>query len=158
MIDILFFTTVILELVYFVLFILTIKLPGFRFWPPPKARSWQFFTAWLVAALVTVNFLFLGLLNFDSFCLPHLMKRLPLALVFLIPGSIIGSWSFANFGLKSTIGLGDELITGGPYKYTRNPQYIGDMVNIVDYRVVRNNPQYTGSVYRRTVVGRKIWG
>lgn len=63
---ILFAVTVILELIYVALFVLTIKLPGFRFWPPPQARSWQFFCSWLAASLVMLNFLVLGLLDFDS--------------------------------------------------------------------------------------------
>ncbi len=138
-IQILFFTTVVLELVYGLLFILTIKLPGFRFWPPPSPRSWQFFFSWLIALLVGVNFFFLGLLDFDSFFLPPLRQRLPFALVFFVVGTGIGTWSLGAFGLKSTIGLGDKLITSGPYQYTRNPQYIGDSLNIIAYMILTNS-------------------
>ena len=55
---ILFWVTVALELIYLVLFILTIKLPNFRFLPSPKPRSWQFFAVWLIASVVVVNALF----------------------------------------------------------------------------------------------------
>jgi protein-S-isoprenylcysteine O-methyltransferase Ste14 len=135
----LFSTAVVLELIYGLLFILTIRLPGFRFWPPPSPRSWQFFVSWFVAALVVVDFLFVGLLDFDSFVLPHFWWRLPLALVLFLLASAIGTWSFSTFGLRTTIGLGDRLITDGPYRYSRNPQYVGDSLNIIGYMVLTNS-------------------
>ena len=137
--QILFAVTFILELIYVALFVLTIQLPGFRFWPPPKARSWQFFFSWLVASLVMVSFLFIGLLDFDSFVLPPLRQRLPFAITIFVIGSLIGGWAFFTFGLKNTIGVDDKLITGGPYRFTRNPQYIGDSLNIIGYMVLTNS-------------------
>lgn len=142
MIDItqtLFLFSIILELIFVVLFILTKKLPGFRFWPPPKPQSWQFFVSWLIAGSVAVNFLILGLLDFDSFILPHLKQRLPFAISLFLIGSLLGSWAFGTFGLKNTIGVDNKLITGGPYKYSRNPQYIGDSLNIVGFMVITNS-------------------
>ncbi len=136
---VLFIIAVVLELVYILLFVLTIKLPNFRFWPPPSARSWQFFSAWLMAGIVVINGVFLGLLDFDSSFLPSLRIRLPVALIFFIFGSIIGSWGYMAFGLRATLGLGDKLIINGPYHYTRNPQYIGDSMNMVGYMIITNS-------------------
>ena len=120
------------------MFILTIKVPGFRFWPPPSQSSWQFFVAWLVASLVAVFFLFLGLLDFNSFFL-HNWLRFPVALVLSIIGTVIGSWAYFTVGLKTTIGLGDRLITSGPYRFSRNPQYIGDSINIIAFMLLTNS-------------------
>ena len=136
---VLFSTALILEFIYGVLFILTIKLPGFRFWPPPSHRSWQFFFSWLIASVIAVNFLFIGLLDLDSFFLPSLRLRFPIALALFFFGSVIGSWSFAVFGLRATLGLGGKLVTSGPYRYSRNPQYVGDSLNIVGYMVLTNS-------------------
>jgi protein-S-isoprenylcysteine O-methyltransferase Ste14 len=135
---ILFVNAIVFELLYLLIFILTIKLPNFRFWPPPSHRSWQFFVSWLLAGLVAVNFLFVGLLDFDSFILHHRL-RFPIALVLFIFSSVIGFWSFSTLGLRATIGLGDELVTGGPYQYSRNPQYLGDSLNIIGYMILTNS-------------------
>jgi len=135
----LFVLTIALEVIYLTLFILTLRLPGFRFWPPPSPRSWQFFLSWLIASLVMVNFLLLGILDFDSFILPHLKQRLPFALCIFAIGSGIGSWAFLTFGLKNTIGIDSKLITHGPYRFSRNPQYMGDSMNILGYLVLSNS-------------------
>jgi protein-S-isoprenylcysteine O-methyltransferase Ste14 len=135
---ILFTTALVFELLYTLMFILTIRPSSFRFWPPPSHRSWQFFVSWLVAGLVAVNFLFIGLLDFDSFCLHHWL-RFPIALSLFFFGSGIGFWSFSTLGLHATIGLRDELVTGGPYQYSRNPQYLGDSLNITGYMILTNS-------------------
>lgn len=135
---ILFTTALVFELFYVLMFILTIRLPSFRFWPPPSHRSWQFFISWLIASLVAVNFLFIGLLDFDSFFLHHWL-RFPIALLLFFFGSGIGFWSFSALGLHATIGLGDELVTDGPYRHSRNPQYLGDIVSIIGYMIFTNS-------------------
>ena len=135
----LFVTTILLELIYVVLFVLTIKLPDFRFWPPPKARSWQFFASWLIASVVAVNFLVIGLLDFESFILASLWDRLPYVIGIFVIGGLIGSWAFLVFGLKNVIGMEDGLVTHGPYRYSRNPQYIGDSLSILGYILLTNS-------------------
>lgn len=133
-----FIIALVLELFYILMFILTIRLPSFRFWPPPSARSWQFFAIWLIASLVGVCFLFLGFLDYDSFVF-HQRGRFPVALGLFIGGSLLGTWAFLTFDLRTTIGLGDRLIATGPYRYSRNPQYIGDSVSILAYMLFMNS-------------------
>ncbi len=135
----LFFSAVVFELVYILLFVLTIKLPRFRFWPPPRALSWQFFLAWIMAGVVVVNAVFLGLLDFDFSSPSGLRVRVATAMVFFVVGSAIGTWASLVFGLKSVLGLGDKLIVAGPYRYTRNPQYIGDSLNAIGYMILVNS-------------------
>jgi protein-S-isoprenylcysteine O-methyltransferase Ste14 len=134
-----FSSALVLEILYLGLFIFTIKRPPFRFWPPPSSRSWQFFAAWIMAALVGVEFGFLGFLDFDSFILPSLQPRFPMAIGFFVIGGVIGTWAFIAFPFRATIGLSDRLITTGPYRYSRNPQYIGDSLLIVGYFVLSNS-------------------
>lgn len=135
----LFFIALLFELIYIWLFALTIRKPGFRFWPPPAARSWQFFAAWLLAGTVAVIFLALGAVDFDSGCLPGLKVRLPISLIFFVPGVLIGTWTSVVFEQRAMIGLGNKLVTRGPYRFTRNPQYIGDSLNILGFIIFTNS-------------------
>ena len=41
--------------------------------------------------------------------------------------------------MRATIGLGDRLITNGPYRYSRNPQYLSDSVSIFAYMIFTNS-------------------
>jgi protein-S-isoprenylcysteine O-methyltransferase Ste14 len=134
-----FLSTIALELLYVVLFILTIKIPGFRFWPPPSPRSWQFFLAWFIVGIVGAFGVFVGLLNFNSAFLPSFWIRFPIALVFFACGSLIGGWALSTFNFRTTLGLTDKLITRGPYRYSRNPQYIGDSLNILGFMIITNS-------------------
>ena len=135
----LFLSTIALELIYGILFILTIKMPGFRFWPPPSARSWQFFLAWFIVGIVGANGIFLGFLNIDSAFLPAFRTRLPIALMVFCVGSAIGVWASSAFSLRATLGLGNKLVTHGPYRYTRNPQYISDSLNMIGFMILTNS-------------------
>jgi protein-S-isoprenylcysteine O-methyltransferase Ste14 len=131
--------TVFFEIIYTLMFLFTIRGRGFRFWPPPSARSWQFFVSWFLALVVAVNFLFIGLLDFDSFWLPHFWYRLPIVAILCLFSAIIGFWVYTVFPFRSTIGLGDNLIVDGPYKYSRNPQYLIDSAGALAFIILTNS-------------------
>jgi hypothetical protein len=48
-------------------------------------------------------------------------------------------WGCAVLGAKSTIGLAGGLITDGPYRFTRKPQYIGDILIAVGFVLIVNS-------------------
>ena len=98
-----------------------------------------YFFAWLAAGWVVINFLVLGILDFDSLILWPLRQRLPFALGILAFGTSIGTWAWAAFGLRNVIGMAGGLVTSGPYRYSRNPQYIGDSLSIMGYIVLTNS-------------------
>jgi protein-S-isoprenylcysteine O-methyltransferase Ste14 len=133
------FIAITLELIYILLFIMTIKFSNFRFWPPPSVYSWQFILAWLLVGVVGVCGFLVGWLNYDSALLPDIETRLPLAGLLFVFGCGIGGWGNLALGLRATIGLSDRLVIKGPYQYTRNPQYIGDSLNIIGYMLLTNS-------------------
>ena len=136
---ILFSTAIFLELIYVLLFILTIKLPRFRFWPPPSAWSWQFFLAWLMVGVVGLCGIWLGFLDLDSAFLFDFRIRLPVAGIFFVLGNAIGGWGNLALGMRATLGLGNRLVIKGAYKYTRNPQYLGDSLLIIGFMLLTNS-------------------
>ncbi|MGD0707057.1 MAG: isoprenylcysteine carboxylmethyltransferase family protein [Anaerolineaceae bacterium] len=136
---ILFSIAFVFELIYILMFIMTIRGRGFRFWPPPSHRSWQFFVSWFLASVIAVNFIFLGLLDFDSFWLPSLWLRSPVPLAMFLFAFAIGIWIEVVFPFHATIGLGNRLITNGPYRFSRNPQYLVDSLSALGYMILTNS-------------------
>ena len=125
MIPILFAIALALEIVYLGLFWLTLRRPGFRFWPPPSARSWQFFAAWFVAGVVAAIFLLLGAADFNSAFLPFFQRRLPFALALFGLGSVFGTWASLTIGLRSTLGLGNAWSRTAPTASRATPSTLG---------------------------------
>ena len=136
---ILFFTAVFLELIYVLLFILTIKLSDFRFWPPPSAWSWQFILAWLMVGVVGLCGIWVGFLDLDSGFLFDFNIRLPLAGIIFVFGNAVGGLGNLALGMRATLGLGDRLVIKGAYQHTRNPQYIGDSLIIIGFMLLMNS-------------------
>jgi protein-S-isoprenylcysteine O-methyltransferase Ste14 len=91
-----------------------------------------------MAGMVAIGFLCLGLLDYDTFVF-HSQARFLLVLGLLIGSSILGTWAFFTFNLRTTIGLGDKLIIKGPYRYSRNPQYISDSLSIFAFMILTNS-------------------
>ena len=42
-------------------------------------------------------------------------------------------------GVKNSLGLKDGFVSSGPYRFTRNPQYLGDIVVFVGVCVIANS-------------------
>ena len=61
-------------------------------------------------------------------------------ILFLL-GNGVAWWGCAVLGAKSTLGLTGGLITDGPYRFTRNPQYIGDILIAVGFVLIVNSWQ-----------------
>ena len=57
----------------------------------------------------------------------------------IILGGGLVSWGMATLGSKRTSGLVDGLIAEGPYLFTRNPQYVGDLLLFVGVIVFSNS-------------------
>ena len=49
------------------------------------------------------------------------------------------SWGVATLGARNTSGLKDGFVSSGPYGFTRNPQYLGDMILFVGLSLTVNS-------------------
>jgi len=67
----------------------------------------------------------------------------PLRLIIGIPLALIGTflliWGVRTLGARNTSGLSDGFIREGPYRFTRNPQYLGDMMLFVGLSILANS-------------------
>ncbi|MFA5271753.1 MAG: methyltransferase [Candidatus Omnitrophota bacterium] len=118
--------------------IISLLFPKNRIWPPPGKKSWQFYFIWISSAVAFFGGFFLGLLDWNSFILKHWF-RFVIGGIFLIGGEALACWGVRSVGNKATSGLASEFIIKGPYRYTRNPQYIGNVVLFIGYGLICNS-------------------
>ena len=119
-------------------FLLTWIIPGFRIWPPPSRRSWQFYYFWILIIFCYLAFITLGILDWNSMIMSHWM-RYPIGIILIIGGIGLLIWAIKSLSYVTSLGLGGEFIRTGPYRFTRNPQYLGFIILILGYSIVTNS-------------------
>jgi len=55
-------------------------------------------------------------------------------------GCILLVWGIDTLSWAQTMGQGRELMTHGPYRWTRNPQYLGDILLMVGFVLWSDSP------------------
>ncbi len=116
----------------------SVAYPAKRVWPPPGSGSWQYRLTWASFYLVFALNAALLILDWNSWLFEtnlRLIVGIPLALI----GALLVSWGVATLGAKSTSGLKGGLVSSGPYRFTRNPQYLGDMILFVGLSLIANS-------------------
>ena len=117
--------------------VVTIARPQCRVWPPPSRTSWQYCYTWGLTAVASLGITILGILDWNTF---RLQQWLRLGGAFLaVGGACFALWGIRELGVRATQGLGGELATTGPYRYSRNPQYVGDIALLLGFGVLCNS-------------------
>lgn len=116
----------------------SIVLPAKRIWPPPQKKSWQYLVTWgLFYIAFTCNIILL-VLDWNTWGIPYEI-RFFIGVPVLIIGVLLVTWGIATLGIKNTYGLRDRFILDGPYRYTRNPQYLGDTFFFIGISLITNS-------------------
>ena len=114
--------------------LLTIARPDLRVWPPPRRNSWQFLYNGAMSYTGLFGLIALGILDWNSFLLAGSARFVVGGL--LMSGGLFALWGAVVLGLHASQGLGDELVTAGPYRYSRNPQYVGTIPTVIGYAIL----------------------
>ena len=122
----LFLTTLIIQAVLAASVFASRRWPDYRIWPPPSARSWQFWFTWIGFGLSVAGTFAVGVLGWGSLPLPNLV-RFVVGPALLVAGVALGVSAVRHLSTHASLGLGNELVRGGPYRYSRNPQYVADL-------------------------------
>ena len=107
--------------------VFSILQPKHRIWPPIKKNSWQYKSYWgLFYGSVFLDFV-IFLQSFDSWVIASVFQY-GLGIIMISIGGFILLKAIATLGIKNTYGLKDKFVEEGIYKFSRNPQYVGDIV------------------------------
>ena len=79
----------------------------------------------------------LGIIDWNSFALQHWARVLVGGL--LMAGGFFALWGYLTLGAHASQGLGGDLVTTGPYRYSRNPQYVGTIPAVLGYAIICNS-------------------
>ncbi|MDY6780936.1 MAG: methyltransferase, partial [Halobacteria archaeon] len=116
---------------------LSVVKPEYRIWPPEE-MNWRFWYYWGGSAVVFAALVVVGYETAESFVLRHVIWDAVGGLLTLT-GLAFAGWAGYVFRVSESFGIEGELHTEGPYKYTRNPQYVGMYVSIVGVMLVVNS-------------------
>jgi protein-S-isoprenylcysteine O-methyltransferase Ste14 len=136
--DIFFYSNILVNYALLAGVIYSIAYPSKRIWPPPKKWSWQYIATWfLLYATVTLDVI-LAFLTWDTWSISSEL-RLFIGIPISIIGGMLVTWGIFTLGIANTYGSRNGFINNGPYQFTRNPQYLGDIILFIGLSLVANS-------------------
>jgi protein-S-isoprenylcysteine O-methyltransferase Ste14 len=138
MLGLAFAATLAAELLLGALLIVSWTDPSRRVWPPPGRHSWQYRVVWLLTDVAAVGILAVGILDWNTFAIDHWL-RLPIGGGLALAGLGLALWGVRTLGIHRTSGLKEALVEARPYRFTRNPQYVGDIVLLLGWAILCNS-------------------
>ena len=116
----------------------SVAVPDRRIWPPPYRLSWQHSLSWACFLVVCGISAALLLLDWNSWVF-HGDLRLIIGVPVTLIGGLLGAWGVVTLGVTNSSGLKAGLVLSGPYRFTRNPQYLGDIILCVGVGIIANS-------------------
>lgn len=118
--------------------ILSILLPQERLWPPNEQRTWGKPLMLVLFSSTAAGIILLGILDWNSSLIPS-WARIAIGLPAWLAGNFFATWAMLSLGLLRTSGEAGVLMQDGPYRLSRNPQYLGFMLSLSGWAVLTNS-------------------
>lgn len=105
---------------------LSVYSSNLHFWPP-ASRNWKWAVYWILATTNTFSIIYLLLPEFKSITL-SLNSASSLAAI--TGGLLITLTAIKQLGLEKTSGVEGQFYNEGLYRYSRNPQVVGNLITL----------------------------
>ena len=119
------------------LLLFSLLQPEHRIWPPKSEQAWgRYLTLFLfntIAALIIA----LGILDWGGNSIPVWLQILGGLL--WSGGMGLAVWGMLCLGKGNTTGIPACLIERGPYRWTRNPQYLGFILGLIGWGLLSSS-------------------
>ena len=116
----------------------TLLAPPFRIWPTPGPESWQSVTFWTLFRGTWLATFIVAALDWNSTPLLDWTRFIP-GIPLGLTGLTITVCGYFNLGLGNTYCGADGLVTGGLYRFSRNPQYTASIAGLVALSIGANS-------------------
>ena len=153
-----FFITLAAEILSAVAVVVSILLPRRRIWPPSETHSWPGYLMWGFFLISAVGAVALGIIDWGSMSLAPWVRWV-VGVPLWCGGNVLASWAVAALGMASTFGVegkrsgtfgvegkrsdssgdGGALVRRGPYRFSRNPQYVGFIIGLIGWAFVASS-------------------
>jgi len=138
MMTLFFWVIIIAQILATISIVFSILFPAHRIWPPVKFPSWRHYFMWFLFDISTIAIVAVGILDRGSLALP-LRMQIAIGVPLLVGGIGFSLWSIVILGTSSTYGNEGPLILRGPYRISRNPQYLGLIVALIGWSFVTSS-------------------
>ena len=113
----------------------SIRHPDLRLWPPKQSTFIQKLLVWALTLLIFGSALYLGIAEWNSLGWPVAL-RWTVGLPMIIIGNMVVWMGVVQIGLAATSGEATGLRTQGLYRYSRNPQYVADVLILCGWLIL----------------------
>jgi len=117
----------------------SIVYPERRLWPPKEYTTLTPILVWVPTFALFGTMIVVGVLEWGAWPIPAAV-RYGLGGTLIVLGNL-GVWSeVLKFGVDQTGGASGVLRTRGLYRYSRNPQYVSDMMIVLGWMLMSASP------------------
>jgi protein-S-isoprenylcysteine O-methyltransferase Ste14 len=131
-------TTLVAEALAGVSVVLSILRPSRRLWPPARDHPWTGYLVWLLFVISALGTIAVGFLDWSSLELQPWV-RWGLGCPLWLGGSALALWAIWALSISTTFGDDSGLVRRGPYRLSRNPQYVGFMLGLAGWALATSS-------------------